>query len=441
MPSEVFIIEDRNTELLFAPLRGLIFELKRNEKAMIMTLMSRPDFSFEKLLPLFPTIDQSQLLQPTLKRLNLGVSGVMRNNFKPDSLVLFTTFDCNFRCIYCYSKGGERKLKMRWQTAKTAIDFVVKNAKINKREEVILEFHGGGEPTFNWPLFQTASDYFQKQSISNGLLPKVNLSTNGFLNQIQTDWIIKHISSVQVSLDGMKEIQNYQRPRANGRASFEVVCKTIKSLLANKIKTVVRCTVTEKSVSGITEIVTFLMNNFHGATVHLEPVCECGRGLQTGQKFPSPELFISGFIEAEKIAEACGSELFYSGASSKLTLFRRSFCGISAPNFIVTPTGAVSACHEVAESNHPLARHFIYGCINHQNGTLAFDYSKIQGLKTCVANVDSVCEKCHALYYCAGECLAKKIGNSGEARLRCKINQELIKHYVFKKFFRKEVIK
>lgn len=433
---QVFLIENgnRTASALFVPLNGLIIEVKADEKEKVRKLISRLDFSFNDIDKLFPEIDRNRLYQG--KILDDDREG---EKFCPDSLVLFTTLDCNLRCIYCYSKAGEQKKNMDWQTAKTAIDLVVRNAKLKEREEVVIEFHGGGEPTWNWSIFKTALGYFQERAYKSALSPKISLATNGILSKKQIEWIAGHINAVQVSLDGMPEIQNCQRPTVKDTHSFGAVYNTIKLFLALNVKITIRCTITEIGVNKISEITHFFAEKFPKTAINFEPMSECGRGLQRGQKFPSAEIFIREFIKAEGIAETFGMEISYSGASQNLTQIRNSFCGVCSPNFIVAPGGIVSACHEVAEETHPLVDYFIYGRV--ENGSFVFDYEKIKRIKNGSFRLRAGCTECFVKYYCAGECLVKNLVSGGEINPRCKINQELTRHYIFKRLFRKEVRK
>lgn len=431
---DIFLIEYQERTALFAPLKGLILEVRENEKKQIAQLIDQQYFSFNELMSFFPEIDSTRLFKKEPER-----QDAEEGEFRPTSVVLFPTLDCNLRCIYCYSKAGEQKKSMDWQTAKTAIDLVVQNAKLKKREEIVIEFHGGGEPTWNWPIFKRAVTYFQEKARQNVLLPKINLATNGMLSKKQIEWIASRINSVQVSLDGMPEIQNYQRPTAKGTYSFDVVYNTIKLFLMQNLQLTIRCTITEIGIDKISEITRFFAENFPRTAIHFEPVCECGRGLQTGQKFPSADFFIQEFIKAEKIAESYGVEISYSGANQNLTQFRRAFCGVCSPNFIVVPGGIVSACHEVAEETHPLADYFIYGQL--EDESFIFDYEKIKRIKNDSLCLKSGCTECFTQHYCAGECLAKNLMSGGELNPRCKVNQELTKHYIFKRLFKKEVNK
>lgn len=438
---EVFLVKDGGRIALFAPYMGLIMEVSKEEKERVAALIDQSQFSFKNLTEIFPEIKEDRLLS---RKAESKTAAEGEGVFSPNSAVLFTTFGCSLRCIYCYANAGEQKVNMSRQVAEATIDFIVGNAKSMGREKCSLGFHGGGEPTWNWPIFQFALDYFQEKARDNGLTPEVSLATNGMLSKKQINWIAQRLQKVQVSLDGMEEIQNFQRPTAGNGKSFAVVYRTVASLLDKGVDVVIHSVVTEKSVAQIPEIVRFFGTNFPGTTVHLEPACPCGRGLMTNQRFPSAELFVRGFIEAQEIVKPFKVELFYSGASSRLAEVHKNFCGVSTPNFVVTPTGLVTACHEVAETGHPLAGYFIYGHLDRSSRHFIFDYQKIKNLRCCIAEVDPVCGECFARFCCAGDCLTKNLDSKGERGApflnpRCKINRELTRHYIFNQLFaRKE---
>src|SRR3989344_6424642 len=312
MEREVFLVEGEGRVVLFAPMMGLIIEVHDDEKEEINALINQPQFSFQNLMEVFPEIAKDRLLSREEEQ---APTEEERGVFLPDSAVLFTTLDCSLRCIYCYATAGENKMNMSQEIAKATIDFIIRNAKTQSREKCFLEFHGGGEPTHNWPVFQFALVYFQEQSRKNNLVSQVGLATNGMLSREQVDWISQHMQKVQVSLDGMGEIQNFQRPTAGNGKSFVVVYRTVALLLAKEVQVIIHSVVTEKGIARIPEIVHFFADNFPGITVHLEPAYSCGRGLITGQRFPSAELFVKGFIEAQEIARSHRVELFYSGTT------------------------------------------------------------------------------------------------------------------------------
>ncbi len=434
--SEVFVVEKDRKIALFAPMRGLVMEIDSGEKLEVERLLSRPDFSFEMLLKVFPEIDPDQLTSPVAEELVVE----SMDDFRPTGAVLFPTFNCGLRCVYCYSSAGINTANMDEDVSKAAVDFVIANALTTKRDECSLEFHGGGEPTFNWKVFSFTLEYFQARARSLGLKSKVAISTNGMLSEAYANWLADHLSIVQVSIDGTADIQNAQRPTLSGSKSYDTVKRTIEILLSKKVEVVLHSVVTELGMTKIPEIVSSLCENFPGVkTIHLEPAFSCGRGLLTGQKFPSVHAFVGGFIEADGIAKLHGIELFYSGAGPNITRYHSSFCGAVTPNFIVSPTGLVTACNEVSDLSHSQAGHFIYGSFNRDSQRFEFDYGRILTLRRSRTKMqtDSNCSECFARFYCAGDCLAKhqhtEGGEVSSLNPRCVLNRELLRHYIFQR--------
>ncbi len=435
MSKEFFVVEDCGRFALYAPRKGFLMEIDEEEKNRLGSLINSSDFSIEKLLIFFPEIDREHLINENVWQDEFaGDDG----EFYPNSAVLFPTFDCHLRCIYCYSKAGEQKINMDYSVAIATIDLIVDNARSRQKNTCSLSFHGGGEPTWNWSIFQTSVNYFQKKGRENKLKVEVNLATNGMLSDQKIDWIADHMKTVQVSLDGMEDIQNFQRPTAGGYGSFNAVFHTINRFLKKGVSIVVHSVITEKYINRISDIVRFLATNFPCTTLHLEPAYCCGRGLSAGQQFPSHKLFVQGFSKALEIAKQFNVELMYSGASPRLAELHKNFCGVYNPNFVITPTGLVTACHEVADPTHPLADYFIYGYFDHLNNQFVFDQQKIKRLRKFGNDVNIICGECFARFYCAGDCLAKILNSKGERSTpilnpRCKVNQELMRYFIFSK--------
>jgi len=97
------------------------------------------------------------------------------NDFHPTAVTLFPSFDCNLRCLYCYSYGGESVTEMPMNIAMASIDFICDNAKHLNKKKIKLSFHGGGEPTINWRLFQDIIKYGQEKARALNLKLSVSM--------------------------------------------------------------------------------------------------------------------------------------------------------------------------------------------------------------------------------------------------------------------------
>lgn len=435
MDREVFLVEDEGRTALFAPVRGLILEVAEEEKRAVAELIERPEFTFGDLALVFPELEPARLLDPPE-----APPVAPAEEFTPTGVSLFTTFDCHLRCTYCYANAGLVKVNMDAEIADAAVDLVVANAVRKGSKECSLEFHGGGEPTRNWSLFQHVLSRFTREARGHGLVPKLGIATNGMLSPSQIAWIAERFVAVQVSFDGPRELHDAQRPTAAQRGSFRTVFNTVLTLHRKGVELVLHTVITERGVDRMPEIMRFFGEHFPRVTVHIEPASPCGRGLTTGERFPSPARFVKGFLEAREAAKPFGITLIYSGAGPQLAARNRSFCGVANTNFTVTPTGLVTACHEVAELTNPLAALFIYGHFDREKGAFVFDEEKIANIRRIARDLDPTCRACFARFYCAGDCLVKRMDpqcilHSPHTNPRCAINRELMRRYLFNQLF------
>jgi uncharacterized protein len=348
--------------------------------------------------------------------------------FQPYEVTLFLTTRCNLRCRYCYAEGGTRQEELSWAEARAAIDQVVENALLTEREVIIVGFHGGGEPTLAWPMLKRCVVYAIESGKKNNLNVNIHAATNGILNKEQREFILKHFTGINVSFDGPEDIQNHNRPFADGSGSFDHVMQSLKFFDRNNFEYSIRATVTSNSVTRMAETIEFLGTNLPALKqVHIEPLWMCGRCHTSGEIPPEPQVYVSSYLEAEKTAKELGINLTYSGA--RLDTLSNRFCGAPGEGFSVIPGGSVTSCFEVCEVTDPRSELFHYGTFDHATGRYVFDQEKIQKLRKFSVDNIAFCSDCFVKWHCAGDCLAKALkdftpqGHAGSNR--CGINREI----------------
>jgi uncharacterized protein len=357
--------------------------------------------------------------------------------FKPIQVTLFPTNRCNLRCSYCYAEGGEANeplVTLDLEAGKAAIDLVSQNALEIRAENkhacqnFLVSFHGNGEPFMAFDILRELCFYAHERAESLGIPVVINTATNGVLSQDELDFLIAYFDNVNVSFDGLPDIQNTQRPLAGGHPSFEAVDQTLRRLDETNKGYGIRATVTADNVDRIREMAAFVAKRYPRIhQLHLEPVWECGRCLTTHDKTPPIDTFISQYLSAVADQENQGVHLVYSGA--RHDVLGDGFCAVSRGSFTVVPTGDVTACFEVSYASDPRSERYFFGRWNGEQQTFLFDDGKLEALSRLNVNNMPFCTDCFCRWHCAGDCVAKVLELEDPADHRgsdrCMINRTL----------------
>lgn len=345
--------------------------------------------------------------------------------FRPRNAVLLLTNRCNLRCTYCYADGGASPVlqDMPLMFAKAAIDYVYHNARDMNAQYYELTFHGGGEPTQGWQILRAAVAYARAKDLP----ARIAMVSNGVWTQPQLAWILEHLDGVSVSYDGRPETQNHQRPLANTKGSFKTVMRTLEALDQANFSYGIRMTATAPWRGKLPEDVRFICEHTACKLIQVEPAFNTVRGTH---RFPTSEeghAFVEAFMEAFEIAGRAGRRLMYSGA--RPWLLTPAFCLAPYTALIVTPTGELVTCYEIASDAHVLAELSTIGRI--EQGEIIVDHNARERLLTRLTAKREACRDCFCQWHCAGDCYTRAFdtdrGDFATPSPRCAINQEITK--------------
>lgn len=160
----------------------------------------------------------------------------------PTSVCLNVTDECPCRCRYCFTQ--QKPHYMSYQVAKDGLDWLMANVKWKEergfKENPSLTFFGG-EPTLMWdeiivPLTKYIRDTYDEDF-------NLTITTNGvLLNEERIKFLKENEIFPLLSIDGIPEVQNFNRPMADGSPSFPRLKKVIPILLENFPNTTFRAT-------------------------------------------------------------------------------------------------------------------------------------------------------------------------------------------------------
>jgi uncharacterized protein len=277
--------------------------------------------------------------------------------------------------------------------------------------------------------------YVRENAKKNKLRVNIESGLNGIMSQSVVDWIVRHIDGATLSLDGIPEVQNLQRPLANGGHSFPLVAATLRRLDQHHFNYAIRMTVTQKMVANLCESVQFIVDRFRVKSIQVEPVFLFGRALDRSLEPVDVDMFVEQFRAAAIIADNKGVHLKYSGArfGTKTTAFCKAVTGDA---FGVTPEGDVSSCYEVTDVNDPRSSLFFIGNFDRAHEAFVFEKEKIERLRSLTVEHKACCSKCFCKWHCAGDCPAKlaAMGDAWQPDLqsRCRITMDLTKDQIKK---------
>jgi len=412
--------------ILYAPRAG--FLCKANQQ--VVNLLSAidkiaPGSLNEKQIQVLDKLEENGILNGSKEAV---VQKTLPEEFIPTRVTLFTTNQCNLRCIYCYASAGERNPNsMDWHFAVTAIDTVIRNALKSGDNSISIGFHGGGEPLFPWTFIKKVTSYAERESRLNKLNLAVYSATNGLLSEKQLDWIVDHFCDLNISFDGLPHVQDHHRPLPDGQGSFKYIDRTFRYLDKKGFNYGIRSTFSEYNIDLMEECYDFIIKNYNPRTIHFEPVFQCGR-CKTSDKFEvNPEKFARYYKSIDQKNTGKNIRFTYSGC--RIETLTDSFCGVTRDGFSITPDGDITACFETTSAEDPKSKHFFYGKID-DNGQIIIDENKRKYLHNLTVDNLMYCKDCFAKWHCAGDCAAKLghddfLGRRGHER--CLLNRQMVK--------------
>ncbi len=384
-----------------------------------------------------PAYDDLRNLFRVMGILDAGAEPKPITRFKgtpePTEVALFLTTACNLRCTYCYAQAGDTAKKfMKPDVACRGIEFVARNAARLGRDRFAVIYHGGGEPTVNWPTLTESHAFATSLAKELGIAFSSSTATNGVLRDSQIDWIISHLNGASVSFDGSPELQDEHRPKVGGGGSSSQVIHTLTRFDEGGLPYGIRVTVTADHIPHLVESVKFICSRFKPKRLQVEPAYQMGRWKDA----PSAETdaFIEAFREAQVAARALGQEIYFSGA--KVGHLSNHFCGVTQDSFSLSPDGGVSGCFEVFAEDEKDADIFFYGHTDN-NGQFQFNKKRLANLRSQTVDRHTFCSTCFAKWNCGGDCYNKSLKVNGSTEFqgsdRCHVIRELTKDQILER--------
>jgi uncharacterized protein len=384
----VFVVPISDNWLVHAPLHRI--SLLANSAAVDCIKKG----VFPKGSDQYPGLDQLLHASPP------SIPGPATGPIQPEFLGLIPTRACNMACVYCgfgASDSGEKTLDPAM--AAKAVDWMAQFASRNGRSTLDIHFFGG-EPFRAPETVDVAIHYARARAAELGLIPRFEVATNGYFPAERCRFIGSYFDTVVLSFDGPKEIQNRHRPLKDGRGTYPVVARNIKTLSQSPAELSIRTCVTQETVGTLDRITRWFCEKFAPDSIVFEPLQPVGRGETRNFVPPDPWNFSAMLMRSASIGAACGVKVIYPPAS--IDTLRHSFCPVGRDSLILSPDGHISGCYLLEEDWRKRGLDLNLGRL-HENGSMQIDMAAVERIRD-LSSHSPRCRRCLARWHCAGGC-------------------------------------
>jgi uncharacterized protein len=300
--------------------------------------------TFQDGRPLDPTNPlHQQLLEQTLLQPLGGRYTPTSTQGETLTAWLHITNACNLDCPYCYVRKSSAR--MSEATGLKAIRQIFYTAQQQGFKQVKLKY-AGGEATLHFRLVKKLHEEAQMLAQQTGVgLREVVLSNGYHIRPADAEWLKEAGVKLMVSLDGVGDLHDQQRPLKNGGSTFDQIQHTVDEVLLPL---------------GLTPDITITLTrlNAHGAAEAVRWCLE--RSLPISLNFYRPNLQSASRVELELEEQAIMAGMTAAYAAFEEQLPTRPFlnglldrvqaeahthtCGVQHSYLVITHTGQLSQC-------------------------------------------------------------------------------------------------
>jgi uncharacterized protein len=257
---------------------------------------------------------------------------------------LHITNACNLRCPYCYvHKSAEG---MDEATGTAAVEAVVASAARHGFSAVKLKY-AGGEASLNHRLMVRLHRLARERTAESGLRLDATLLTNGVALPMPLIETLKAEGiKVMLSLDGVGDQHDRQRPTLNGRASFPLVEATIAKLVEHGLAPHLSITITNRNAEGLAEVVRFALDRDLTFSLNFFRDNECAASSADLQY--TEQAIIDAMLGAFDVIGERLPRWSVLGAvldRGQLLERRQRSCGVGQDYVVIDQRGGVAKCH------------------------------------------------------------------------------------------------
>ncbi|MCP4347134.1 MAG: radical SAM protein [Desulfobacterales bacterium] len=307
---------------------------------------------------------------------------------------LHTTNNCNLRCTYCYIPRINSEMTI--ETGKAAIEATFRSALKHEYQEILLKY-AGGEPLLRFNLIAELHRYAKSLARHHNIkLDGIILSNGTILTQKTVEQMLPLGLRLMISLDGLNNFHDCQRPCADGSGSFEAVSKAIDMAISNSLIPDISVTVTNGNIGGLHELVSWILDR--DLPFSLNFYRENDLSLPENDLKMEEEKITKGLLRAYKVIESNlpKKDLLASLADhANFSAPHLKTCSVGQGYLVFNHQGRVAKCQMAI--NDPVTDL----C---DSDPLSIIRKSCQGIQNISVEEKNDCRTCKWRYWCAGGC-------------------------------------
>ena len=329
------------------------------------------------------------------------------------TFTLAVTYNCNFRCSYCFEnrsiKDSSHSITFNnnyVDKVYNAIDTIEPNNRL--RSNIITLF--GGEPLL--AENRDIVEYIVMKGHERGF--KFSAITNGYELEYFLDLLVpQYINSLQITVDGIKDSHNEKRQHYQNKNTFDKIVSNISQILPLGCDITVRVNVDSKNIldykkleSYFTSLGLYKYKNFHIYSALIADNDSISIDEKKNLDFISENKYVKNYIN-DDLAITCNRyknlfEMVYEALKKQKPLaLKATYCGAQSGEYVFSPLGEIYPCWEVIGNSQ-----YVIG--SYVNLPIKWDVDLFNEWKHKNVTSYSKCRCCKFALFCGGKCLGLK---------------------------------
>lgn len=335
---------------------------------------------------------------------------------------------CNFACPYCYEQAKPGIMSQEVQ------DKIIELAKEAAEHKKNVDFTWyGGEPLLAKKVIYSLSERVMKICEENKVEYSSSIITNGYLLEDEDVELFKKykIDSVQITIDGTREIHNTRRILKNGgEGTFDTIIANVKKLYG-KVGISLRVNIDKTNIQDTMNLIDFFKaEGLEGLFVnfgHVSPYTENNKSIS------STCLSVEQYSkESLKLQEYLHDNGFRSSGFPYYPGIKANYCGAdSISTYVIDPEGYKYKCWNEVGDSRVAVGNIMWEAKDVPDHMIAREVSYM----TWSPFESEECRECYLLPICMGGCpyTGRALGKNHCERWKYSLMETLTKTYEQKK--------